>query len=156
MAHPQRNICPGKWLKKTPMGFWHINRSSILGQTTRTYNNQQKQVCGGICRIVNFAVLAVHIIKIKESKKKDKYCDLNWELKKKKLWNIKVTITPIVIGALGTIPEILLKRLEDLELTGRGETIQTTALLRSARISRRVQETWWDLLSLKLQWKNFS
>ena len=65
----------------------------------------------------------------------------NW----KKLWNIKVTFMPIVIGALGTVAEWLLKGLEDLEIRGRMETIQTTALLRSARILRRVLETWGDL-----------
>ena len=36
------------------------------------------------------------------------------------------------------------------------ETIQTTALLRTARILRRIMETWGDLLSLKLQWKTIS
>ena len=39
---------------------------------------------------------------------------------------------------------------------GRVETIQTTALLRTAKILRRVLETWGDLLSLKLQWKTIS
>ena len=33
-------------------------------------------------------------------------------------------------------------------------TIQTTALLRSARVLGRVLETWGDLLSLRLQWKS--
>ena len=73
-----------------------------------------------------------------------------------KLWNMKVTIVPIVIGALGTITKGLLKGREDLEVGGRVETIQTTALLRMARILRRVLETWGDLLSLKLQWKTIS
>ena len=54
---------------------------------------------------------------------------------------MKVTIVPIVIGALGTITKGLLKCLEDLEVGGRVETIQTTALLRTARILRRVLET---------------
>ena len=66
---------------------------------------------------------------------------------------MKVTIVPIVIGALGTINKELLKGLEDLEVGGRVEAIQTTVLLRTARILRRVLETWGDLLSLKLQWK---
>ena len=57
-----------------------------------------------------------------------------------KLWNMKVTIVPIVIGALGTITKGLLKGLEDLEIGGRVETIQTTALLRTARILR-LEET---------------
>ena len=66
---------------------------------------------------------------------------------------MKVTIVPIVIVALGTITKGLLKGLEDLEVGGRVETIQTTALLRTARILRWVLEFWGDLLSLKLQWK---
>ena len=66
---------------------------------------------------------------------------------------MKVTIIPIVIGAFGTITKGLLKGLEDLEVGGRVETIQTTALLETVRILRRVLETWGDLLSLNLQWK---
>ena len=60
---------------------------------------------------------------------------------------MKVTIVPIVIGAFGTITKGLLKGLEDLEVSGRVETIQTTALLKTARILRRVPETSGDLLS---------
>ena len=104
-----------------------------------------------ICKIVDFAVPADHRINLKECAKKDKYLDLARELKK--LWNIKVTIVPIVTGAFGTISKGLLKGMEDLKVGGRVETIQTTALLRTARILRRVLETWGDLLSLKLPWK---
>ena len=64
---------------------------------------------------------------------------------------MKVTIVPIVIGAFGTVTKGLLKGLEDLEVGGRVETIQTTTLLKTARILRRVLETGGDLLSLKLQ-----
>ena len=69
---------------------------------------------------------------------------------------MKVTIIPIVIGAFGTVTKGLLKGLEDLEVGGRVETIQTNTLLRMARILRRVQEIWGDLLSFKLQWKTIS
>ena len=58
-----------------------------------------------------------------------------------------MTIIPIVIGAFGTVTKGLLKGLEDLEVGGRVETIQTTALLKTARILRGVLETWGDLLS---------
>ena len=53
------------------------------------------------CKIVDFAVPADYRIKPKECEKKDKYLDLARKLKK--LWNIKVKIIPIVIGAFGTI-----------------------------------------------------
>ena len=71
----------------------------------------------------------------------------------KKLWKMKVTIVPLVIGAFGTITKGLLKGLEDLEVGGRLETIQMTALLKTDRIVRRVLETKGDLLSHKLQRK---
>ena len=117
-------------------GTLAYNGSPNPGQKTKPHNNQQKK---RICIIVDFAVPANHRINLKESEKKDKYLDLARELKK--LWNMKVTIVPIVIGALGTITKGLLKDTEDLEVGGRVETIQTTALLRTARILRRVQET---------------
>ena len=54
---------------------------------------------------------------------------------------MKVTFIPIIIGALGAVTKGLIKGLEDSEITGRVETIQTTPLLRSARLLRRVLET---------------
>ena len=53
---------------------------------------------------------------------------------------MKVTIIPIVIGAFGTVTKGLLKGMEDFEVRRRMETIQTTTLLRTARILRRVLE----------------
>ena len=54
---------------------------------------------------------------------------------------MKVTIIPIMIGAFVTVTKGLLKGLEDLEIGGRVETIQTTASLRTARILRRLLES---------------
>ena len=48
---------------------------------------------------------------------------------------------PIVIGVFGTVTKGLLKGLENLEVGGRVETIQTTAFLQTASILRRVLET---------------
>ena len=91
------------------------------------------------CKIVDFSVPADHRIKLKECEKKDKYLDLASELKK--LWNMQVTIVPNVIAGFGTITEGLLKGLGDMEVGGRVETIKMTALLRTARILRRVLVT---------------
>ena len=64
--------------------------------------------------------------------------DLARELKK--LWNMRVIIVPIVIGAFGTVTKGLSKGLGDLEVSGGVGTIQTTALLKTDRIQRRVLE----------------
>ena len=71
-------------------------------------------------------------VKLKESKKKNNYLDFVRVFKK--LLNID-------IGETGTVNNGLIEGLEDIEIGGRLETIQTTALLRSARILRRVLET---------------
>ena len=71
--------------------------------------------------MVDFAVPADLRIELKKREKKGKYLDLVRELKK--LWNMKVTIVPVVIGAFCTVTKGLLKRLEDLEVGGQVETI---------------------------------
>ena len=81
-----------------------------------------------------------------KSEKVDKYFDLTRGLKK--LLNMKVTVILIVVGALWMIPKGLEKSLEEVEIRARIETIPTTALLKSARILRKVMENWGDLLSL--------
>ena len=53
---------------------------------------------------------------------------------------MKVMIKPIEIGVFNTVPKGIVQGLEDLEIRGQVETIQTTALLRSAIILRNVQE----------------
>ena len=92
IVYAQPSSCPGEWDALT-------NGSLNLSQKTKPYSNPQKK---RTCKIVDFAVLAGHRIKLKESEKKDKYLDLARELKKK-LWNMKVTIIPIVVGAFGTV-----------------------------------------------------
>ena len=158
MVYAQPSTCPRKWQSQTPVGLWYTNGSPNLGPKTRSDNNQQQRK--KICKIVDFAVPADHRIKLKECEKRDKYFDLARELKR--LWNMKVTIIPIVIGAFGTVTEGLLKDLEDLEVGDRVENIQTTALLKTARILRRVLETWAKLVvtqtpvkdhQLTLMWK---
>ena len=59
--------------------------------------------------------------KIKQNKKKDKYLDLTRKLKK--MWNMKMTVIPIVICALDTVTKGLVHGLEILKITGRVETI---------------------------------
>ena len=41
----------------------------------------------------------------------------------KNIWDIKITVIPIVTGAPGTIPKGLVKRLEDLEIRGQAGII---------------------------------
>ena len=63
---------------------------------------------------------------------------------------MKVMIIYIVIDAFRTVAKWLIRGLEDLEIRGRVETI--------TEISQNTKKSWrlWELLSLKLHWKNIS
>ena len=99
---------------------------------------------GGNLLIVDFAVPADHRVKLKESKKKDKYLDLVRELKKK-LWDMKVTVIPIVIGVLGTVTKGLVQGLGNKRASGDQPNYSI------AEISQNTKNSPGDLLSLKLQ-----
>ena len=58
------------------------------------------------------------------------------------------TVILIVVGALSMVSKCLDKKLEQLENRGRIEIIKTIALLRSAKVLRRVMGTWGDLILL--------
>ena len=85
---------------------------------------------------------------MKETFPIEKYLELarvGKKKKKKNLWNMRVTVIPVVDGVLETVYKGYEKKRERIE------TIQTTALLNSAKILRRALETKEDLLSLGLQ-----
>ena len=77
---------------------------------------------------MDFAVAVDHRWKFEENEKRDKYIDLARELKK--LWNIKLTVILIGILQRRTIPKGMVKGLEDSEIRGQVEIIQTIALLK--------------------------
>ena len=113
----------------------------IINQKVRTY------------RIADLAVLADDGVKLQENDNRDKYLDLARETKNMEDEDDSDTSCNWWVR---NIAKGLLKGLEDLEISARVETIQTTAILRSARIPRRVLENWKDFQSLKLHWKTIS
>ena len=74
--------------------FWDTNGSPNLSQTTRFCNHQRKKKreLAELWTLLSWLTTE----KIERKRKKDKYEDLAWELKK--LWNMKVTIIPIVFS----------------------------------------------------------
>ena len=134
VVYAQPRIRLGEWDALSSLRFWDTNRSSNLVQINKPIGSQQKK---RTFWIVDFPVSTT--VKSKETEKIDKYLDLARELRKQ--WNMKVTVIAVVIAAGSIISKGLLKGLEDLAFGGKMETIQTTALLRSVKILRRVQET---------------
>ena len=126
--------------------LWDLTYKRITLSRRGDHKNQQQKK--RTCKIVDYAIPADHRIKLKEYEKKDKYLDLGREWKKCGTW--KWQLYHLLLVLLVQSPKDY-KR--DSEIRGRVETMKTTALLRTARILRRVLETWGDLLSLKFQWK---
>ena len=81
---------------------------------------------------MDLADLADQRVKSKDSNKWVNNIDLARDLKN--LLNMKITMVPVVIGALGTTPLEHVKGLENLEIREQVETIQTTGSLGSVRI----------------------
>ena len=84
------------------------------------------------------------------------YVDLARELKKKRTMKHESEGDTNCNSCAQYSHERIDKGTGGVEIRGRGKTIQTTALLKSARILRRVLETRGDLLSLKLLWETIS
>ena len=66
---------------------------------------------------------------------------------------MKVTVIPIVIGALGAIPKRIGKGTRRL---GNNQTSEDHPNYSIINIDQNAEKTWGDLLSLKLQWKTIS
>ena len=99
-------------------------------------------------QIVDFAVSADHWVKLKESGKKDKYLDLARE--SKKLWNMDVTVIPIVIGMLSTVIQRINKETGWLGNKRSSGDHPNDYII---KIVQNTKKSPGDLLSLKHQWE---
>ena len=88
--------------------------------------------------IIDIAVQADVRVEEKERGKVEKYQDLKREIGR--LWNLKVEVVPVVIGALGSVTKEFDRWIEKLGTTFNVGVVQKTALLGTARISRKVLE----------------
>ena len=99
-------------------------------------------------KIIDIAIPGAARVKDKEVKKMEKFQLLREEIRK--LWKVKkVTVAPVIVGALGGLSDMFDKH---METTIRIEVIQKTALLGTARLLRNVSSIYgirrgfpWDL-----------
>ena len=72
----------------------------------------------------------------KEAEKKLKYKGLCIEMQR--MWNLKCTIVPVIIGATGIVMRSLKKNLETIPGKHSIDSLQKTAILGTAHIIRKV------------------
>jgi hypothetical protein len=110
-------------------------------QTNRTNPNNKPDITirdneKGTCMLIDVAILGDrHVIK-KETEKMLKYKDLIIEILC--MWNVKTKVTPIIIGATGTISKSFRKYLSSIPGKHDIKELQKTAILGTAHILRKV------------------
>ena len=82
-----------------------------------------------MCHLINIAVPGDSRVASKENEKVQKYQDLSRELRK--LWQVKVKVAPVIVGALGTIPKALEKHLKKIGTSVGVVLLQNAALLKT-------------------------
>ena len=93
------------------------------------------------CLIIDVACSFDTRVKDKMKEKIENYQDLKRELKR--IWKLRrVTVVPVIIGALGTVSKDIEKWLAEIGVTYRLESLQRACLLRTARILRIVLDTY--------------
>ena len=90
------------------------------------------------CQMIDFIILYDTRVDDKEVEKIEKYLDLARELKK--VWNMKVTVVPLVVGALGNPAKALEKRLKTIGIETKITELQKTVLIHTSRIVRKIFE----------------
>ena len=125
-----------KWYEHQPEAVQENERNNILWD----FNIQTDHVIEArrpdkivtdketkFAKIIDFAIPYDARVNTKEIEKIEKYQDLAREIKK--LWGMRVTVIPIVIGTLGRTPKKLKKRLEDIGIETRVTELQKTYIL---------------------------
>ena len=105
------------------------------------------------CQIFDFAIPYDTKVDDKEVEKIENYLDLARELTK--VWNVKVTVVPLVVRALGTVAKALEKRLKIIGAGTKITELEKTVLMYTSRILLKVLEVSGVLLTPYLKNKTY-
>ena len=137
--------CEDKWFSHQPEPVLENDKCKILWgfaiQTDKEIEHQRPDIVvidkeKRECKIIDIAVPGDQNIKVKELEKITKYQDLRLQVQK--FWDVKATVRPIVVGALGTVSEELENHLKTIGIPIVISCLQKAALLGTTFILRRV------------------
>ena len=126
--------------EQDPVEYEYIERPRHSGKSTRysSYRQSEKQLLNNIfwCTIWQ-----------QSGTKRSR----GWKIsgpseRAEKIWNVRATVTLVVIGALGAIPKKLKKGLQDLGIGTKIVELQKIVIIHTARALRKVLEVWRGLL----------
>jgi hypothetical protein len=99
-------------------------------------NNNNNNNKPKTCTLIDVAIPADRNVVQKEAEKKLKYKSLGIEIQR--MWNLKCTIIPAIIGVTGMVTRSLRKNLEDMPGKHSIDSLQKTATLGTSHIIRQV------------------
>ena len=99
-------------------------------------NNNNNNKKDKTCTLIDVAIPADRNVVQKEVEKKLKYKSLCIEMQR--IWNLKCTIVPVIIGATGIVTRSLKKNLETIAGKHSIDSLQKTAILGTSHIIRKV------------------
>lgn len=138
------NTCP-KWYEHSPKPVTSVGLCTILYdqqiQTDRTIAANKpdiviRDLAKKSCLLIDVAVPCDQNVVTKEAEKRLKYKSLEIEISR--MWGVKAQVVPIVIGALGFVPQNLSKNLSKLPGNSKDWEVQEIALFGTAHILRKV------------------
>ena len=88
------------------------------------------------CTLIDVAIPADRNVVQKEAEKNLKYKSLCIEIQR--MWNLKCTIVPVIIGATGIVTRSLKKNLESVPGKHSIDSLQKTAILGTSHIIQKV------------------
>ena len=109
----------------------HTQRSYSKKTDIIIINNKEKT-----CTLIHVAIPADRNVVQKEAEKKLKYKSLCIETQR--MWNLKCTVIPVIIGATGIVTRSLRKNLEAVQGKHSIDSLQKTAILGTSHIIRKV------------------
>ena len=111
----------------------HTDREATANRTDIIIKNKKKEKTW---TLIDVAIPADRNVVQKEVERKLKYKSLCIEIQR--LWNLKCTIIPVIIGAIGTVTRSLRKNLEAVPGKHSIDSLHKTAVLGTSHIIREV------------------
>ena len=110
-------------------------------QTDRTIPNKKPDIIirdnnNGTCMLIDVAISGDRNVIKKEAEKILKYKDLTIGIQS--MWKVKTWVTPVIIGATGTISKSFRKYINSIPGNHEVKELQKTAILGTAHILRKV------------------
>jgi len=110
----------------------HTDREVTANRPDIIIKNKKEETCP----LIDVAMPADRNVVQKEAEKKLKYKSLCIEIKR--MWNLKCTIVPVIIGPTGIVKRSLRKNLVVVRRKHSIDSLQKTAILGTSHIIRKV------------------